>query len=662
MSDNIDVGSFIIKAGVFCVFLSLALPWAKAGDYAPGEVIVRFKDGRSSLSSASTMGRAQKVQSIVQKSFFTSIGVSHYKINSGFTVEKAVEAFSKDPNVEFAEPNYYVTHASLEAQKLSQEELFDLVEQQDLLPTRAHLNSQSKNQAYHQKVVSQSQSSSHVPIIAIIDSGVDLTHPAFVQTGALWVNTEEVPGNKIDDDGNGFVDDVNGWNFLEGNNNVHDGHGHGTHVAGIVLKSDAAINIMGAPYGQARVKIMPIKFLDDEDGKGRISDAIKGIDYALKNGARILNNSWGTYESSQALKEAVAKSSEQGAIFVVAAGNHGANNDTKPTYPAGYEFSNIISVAATTSSDWLAKFSNFGEKSVHIGGLGSRVVSTYTNHIYASLSGTSMAAPFVAGLAGLVLAENPEMNVKAVKELIFNSSDHLSSLSRKVMTEGRLNSQVTIDSLLQRNPSSDTTTTTPKSDFVVEPNPKNPEEEENPEDETKKIGDKSSFNQSGTGCGMVQWGSLLGGGASGGSSFKNSSSYFYISIMLALLFAPILWAFYLSRSYRSKEMANNLRNDKRYSVQIPVLIHIGSQSILGSMKNLSASGLQLCSRALSVEKGKTVVVNVLSSHEGNKKVELKGKVVWSENKKEYGIQFFDETSSLLLDYFFFQKIIADEPN
>lgn len=272
-------------------------------------------------------------------------------------------------------------------------------------------------------------------VVAVIDSGVDLQHELFAGTGALWSNPSEIAGNNFDDDGNGYVDDVNGWNFVSNNNNPDDDNQHGTHCAGIVLGTGQ--DIFARPLATPKVKIMALKFLSATGG-GPTSGAINAIFYAVKNGAKVLSNSWGGGSASRALEDAMNYAYQSNAAFVAAAGNSSTNNDVAPTYPASYLLPNTISVAATTDTDSLATFSNFGPSTVNMSAPGVRILSSVPGNNYAYLSGTSMATPFVAGTAALMMYERPEINGYEVKDLILKKADMV-SLSNKVIMNYRLN-------------------------------------------------------------------------------------------------------------------------------------------------------------------------------------------------------------------------------
>jgi len=267
-------------------------------------------------------------------------------------------------------------------------------------------------------------------IVAVVDTGVDYTHPDLAAN--IWQNPQEII-NGIDDDGNGYIDDVRGWNFVSKNNDPMDDNGHGTHCAGtIAAVGNNGIGIAGTAWN---VKIMPLKFLNAQ-GSGYVSDAISAILYANQKGAAVISNSWSGTGYTQSLKDAIDASS---AVVVCAAGNSGANADTSPQYPAAFSSSNILSVAATDYNDKLASFSNYGATSVDLAAPGVSIYSTTKSGSYQYLSGTSMATPHVSGVAALLKSQNPSMSATQIRSRIISSVDAISSLSGKVASGGRLN-------------------------------------------------------------------------------------------------------------------------------------------------------------------------------------------------------------------------------
>ncbi|MEX0325400.1 MAG: S8 family serine peptidase [Puniceicoccaceae bacterium] len=271
-------------------------------------------------------------------------------------------------------------------------------------------------------------------VVAVIDTGVDHTHDDLAEN--MWVNPGEIAGNGIDDDGNGFIDDIHGWDFRDDDNDPMDDHNHGTHCAGIIgARGNNGIGVAGVSW---TARIMAIRFLGA--GGGNVSDAIDAIYYAADSEARVVSNSWGGNGYSQLLEEALAYSATQNKLMVMAAGNDGSNNDLIPVYPASYALDNIISVAAIDRWNKLAEFSNYGRFSVDIAAPGVTIFSTIVQteeYGYAGYSGTSMACPHVAGAATLfysVIGEEAPYSV--VKDAILRSGDEVAAY-RDVTTSGR---------------------------------------------------------------------------------------------------------------------------------------------------------------------------------------------------------------------------------
>jgi subtilisin family serine protease len=281
--------------------------------------------------------------------------------------------------------------------------------------------------------------------VGIIDEGYQFSHVDIAANAGK--NPGEIAGNRKDDDRNGYVDDVYGWDFPGRNSSVYDGtmDDHGTHVAGTIgAVGGNGIGVAGVCW---KIKLLNAKFLGNTGGT--TADAIKAVDYftALKKkGLNIVatNNSWGGGGFSQTLYDAIERANAAGVLFIAAAGNGGTdqksdNNDNLPSYPASYTNSNVISVASITNDGNLSTFSNFGLNSVDIGAPGSGIISTLPSNIYGSYSGTSMATPHVTGAAALYKSINPTATAAQIKAAILNSATATPSLSGKCVTGGRLN-------------------------------------------------------------------------------------------------------------------------------------------------------------------------------------------------------------------------------
>jgi len=377
-------------------------------------LIVKFKSGAKNSSMAH-----KDVGATVLKDY--NKGMQLVKIPDNISLSDALTKYRQNKDVIYAEPNYTY--------------------KEDTIPNDIYYGKLWGLEKINASPAWDITTGSHSVIIALIDSGINSLHPDLI--GKIWINTGEIPGNGIDDDKNGYIDDVNGWNFLSNSSNITDTNGHGTHVAGIIAA--AGNNNLGVTGVMWDVQIMVLKFLDKE-GNGYLEDAISAINYASKMGASIISNSWGGSAYSQALKDAIDVSP---ALVVCAAGNEisGSDNDIYPTYPASFSNSNIISVAATDMNDYISYFSNFGENSVDVAAPGEDIYSTISGS-YGYLSGTSMATPYVSGLAGLIKSLRPDLANLQIKNTILNNVDFVSSLTGKVLTSGRINAYKALTNII----------------------------------------------------------------------------------------------------------------------------------------------------------------------------------------------------------------------
>lgn len=278
-------------------------------------------------------------------------------------------------------------------------------------------------------------------IVAVIDTGVDTSHPDLVSN--IWVNQGEIPDDGIDNDNNGYVDDIYGWDFYNGDNTVchyekdgttllSDNDNHGTHVAGIIAaEKDNGIGIAGVA-SCTNVKVMVLKIHGGPNGSGSISNAVRAIRYATAMGADICNISWGTSKSNDALEQVIRESDM---LFVAAAGNAGTNNNSAPVYPASYDLDNLISVTFIDASGRMSAKSNYGVSTVDLAGPGVHIYSTCVGG-YCSFSGSSMAAPHVSGVAALLYSCGNNLYPSNIKEIIVNTIKPIDSLAGKVKYAG----------------------------------------------------------------------------------------------------------------------------------------------------------------------------------------------------------------------------------
>jgi len=370
---------------------------------------------------------------------FTSLfsgRLAKFKI-SGMSAKEAIERLKSHQAIEYVEPDYRVSIAATPNDPRF-EDLWGLNNEGQTGGT-----ADADIDAPEAWLIS---TGSRDVVVGVIDTGVDYSHPDLAAN--VWVNSGEIAGDGIDNDGNGYVDDVHGINAITDAGDPMDDEGHGTHVSGTIGASgNNGVGIVGVNHD---VSIAGCKFLA-ADGTGSTSGAIKCIDYmvGLKNSGvnlRVLNNSWGGGGYSQALADAITASEEADILFVAAAGNDAVDNDVNPHYPSNYENDNVLSIASTDSRDNMSGFSQWGLTSVDMGAPGSAILSTIPGGGYASYSGTSMATPHVAGAAALVLSVNPDLTTLELKELLMSSGDANAALNGKTVAGTRLNvNQALID-------------------------------------------------------------------------------------------------------------------------------------------------------------------------------------------------------------------------
>ncbi|MGE3466382.1 MAG: S8 family serine peptidase [Pyrinomonadaceae bacterium] len=273
-------------------------------------------------------------------------------------------------------------------------------------------------------------------VVAVLDSGVDFTHEDLREN--MWFRPENIPA--YTDDELGDFNDINGYNGTDLIADPMDDNGHGTHCAGIIgAEGNNAIGVSGINW---KVKIMPLKFLG-RGGFGSTNDAIEAINYAIDRkqkgvNVRVISASWGSTSKSKALEDTIRAAGEAGILFVAAAGNDGSDNDRRPHYPSNYDLPNVISVAALDRGDDLASFSNFGVKTVHVAAPGKDILSTWLDDGYREASGTSMATPYVSGIAALIIANNPKISMANLRKRIIGSVDKLDHLDGRVASGGRI--------------------------------------------------------------------------------------------------------------------------------------------------------------------------------------------------------------------------------
>jgi len=413
-------------------------------EFAPHRIIVKFKNqsvansgGTETAENAAgglgpnAISALSAIQGNVIKNFSKIVGV--HVVQTPLAAGKAIEMLYRSGAVQYAEPDYKVRAIATLPNDPQFSELWGLNN------TGQEFGGTPDADIDAPEAWAIRTDASQV-IVAVIDTGVDYTHQDL--SANMWKNPKEIPGNGIDDDDNGWVDDIHGIDTCNDDADPADDHFHGTHVSGTIgAKGNNGIGVTGVAW---KAKIMALKFLC-EDGFGFISDAIDAINYALvaksnNNYARmILSNSWGGGGYSQALFDTISIAKGLGVLFVAAAGNDLLNTDNSISYPAGYNVDNIISVGASDASDNQAWFSNYGCNSVDVFAPGESILSTMPGDGYDSLSGTSMATPHVTGIAAMAWANSPGKNWRSIKSAVMNSVDQPASMSRLSVSQGRAN-------------------------------------------------------------------------------------------------------------------------------------------------------------------------------------------------------------------------------
>ncbi len=270
--------------------------------------------------------------------------------------------------------------------------------------------------------------------VAVVDTGIDYNHPDLVDN--IATNSKEVPNNGVDDDGNGYIDDYYGYDFSNNDSNPIDDHYHGTHCAGTVgAKGNNGRGVAGVAW---TVKLLPVKVLNSS-GSGTSASVAAGITYAVRRGAKVVSLSLGSPSYSSTIENAIITARNAGVLVVAAAGNDSQNTDVYPNYPSALTQDNILAVAASTSSDSFAYFSNYGATSVDLAAPGDSILSTYISGQYAYASGTSMATPHVAGMAALLLAVNPNLSYSSIRSILIGTVDPIPSMAGKLVSGGRAN-------------------------------------------------------------------------------------------------------------------------------------------------------------------------------------------------------------------------------
>ncbi len=448
----LKVARRFLAAPVLGMALGMGSPvWAvEDQESVPGEYVVKFKD-------SPLVGQLLKRPTVFSERLGASvrgyIGSAHaalVKRASIETQESAIQVLSQDPLIEYVEPNYVYRMAKQPSQTMYGEHWGlrnaggNKGEAQDFDSLPPGKGTPVDIQA---EAVWDMTTGSKKVLVLVVDSGIDYRHPNLIEN--IWTNPGESgrdptgrdkSSNGIDDDSNGYVDDLHGMSVTDKRlgGDPMDTLGHGTHCAGIIgAYSSDHRGIAGVNWS---IQIASARYLGTISGD--LAGAIRAVNYAIAIKAKIINASWGGNDFSRLLRETLLRANEAGVLMVAAAGNYSRDNDTYPFYPASYSLENIISVAAVNSDGELAQFSNYGKKTVHLGAPGVDIWSTVPGGSWDLKSGTSMAAPFVTGVAALVLSALPQpdlMTPGELKEVILSTVRPFDSLSEKVSTGGGLN-------------------------------------------------------------------------------------------------------------------------------------------------------------------------------------------------------------------------------
>jgi subtilisin family serine protease len=393
-----------------------------AGALADGEVLVKY---RPTTSAARRNGIAAGRSAALLRRF-SALDVDHLRLPPGQSVADAVAALRSTPDVVLAQPNY-IRRAIASSPPNDPWWLVGFMWGMERIQAQPAWDSMTTGDPS--------------VVVADIDTGVDYTHPDLAAN--MWRNPGETADNGLDDDGNGYVDDIFGIDTVNNDTDPMDDQGHGTHTSGTIgARGNNGVGVVGVAW---QTSILACKFLDAQ-GSGTDADAVECFDYLLvmkQRGIniRVSNNSWGAARQdppATVLKDAIDAAGAAGIVNVFSAGNAGTNNDVSPMDPASFDSPSIITVAASDESDGRASFSNYGQTSVDLAAPGSSILSTLQGS-YAFASGTSMAAPHVAGAAALMAARNPALSVASIKTLLMQNADVLPQWAGLTASSGRLN-------------------------------------------------------------------------------------------------------------------------------------------------------------------------------------------------------------------------------
>ena len=383
--------------------------------YNPFGILVDYRDGIGHNAIAAVRSRA----GVTLARTYPSLGDMELLETTTAHLDAALAVLSADPDVVAARHDVAVHDERTAAQ-----------------PVAAVADPAAANQWEHGAFPGMNLGANHGDpsvVVAVIDDGIDLTHPDLVD--AIWTNPGEVAGNGIDDDHNGYIDDVHGWDFATNDNDPTSTGGHGVHTAGTI--GAVAGNGIGVAGVAAGVMIMSLRFIGDSRS-GLTSDALAALNYSVAQHVRISSNSWGGSSADASLRTGITAAGAAGQLFVAAAGNSTQNIDVTPAYPAAFTMANLISVASSNSTGGLSTFSNYGTTGVDLAAPGEPIYSTYLNGGYQWMAGTSMATPQVAGAAAVLLSSYPTLSVAQLRTALLSSVHKAAAFTGKVATGGAL--------------------------------------------------------------------------------------------------------------------------------------------------------------------------------------------------------------------------------
>ncbi len=591
------------------IFSFQSLAQAQSSQAIAGEYIIKMKisdfqgSQKASMKGRNMIGTMGKAVRMMKE--MPDMAMMQIKT----TDSNQINYLKSHPDVEFVEPNYRLSASPTEVSEMGVPPSGSDSYTQSLAPTQV-TEAWAVAKAYNHATAKT--------IVAVIDSGLATTHGVFADSNSIWKNQAELHGTAgVDDDRNGYIDDIQGWNFVGRNNNVTDDNNHGTHVSGIVI--GVGEDILSNPIRESRIQVMPLKFLS-ASGSGSTADAISAITYAVNNGARIINNSWGGSEYSRSLHEAYTYAYTHNVVIISAAGNDGNNIDSIPMYPAALDTPSNITVASSTSLDRLSSFSNFSSAGiVHVSAPGSSILSAVPGNGCAApgcfryMSGTSMASPFVAGLAALVIREAPQLSAYQVRGIIMSSINVKSELAGKVQTSGRVNVLSAVNSAIG-NVSTASWTPEYSPAYKVE---------------SRSVASETSPSKGG--CGLVK--EIVK--HSSDVVVKESTQEVFKNIALfILMISPLLLAQKLKKP-KVQNQQNYRRKYSRFNVSKEMKIKIDDQVVDMVSETISAGGISF-TKDVKFETGQRIKVCIDQQ-------EVEGEIVWSKQNQSYGVKFTEVT-------------------